>query len=80
MLKLTVAVLVFAIAGSASAAGWRSLRLDGSSEARLEKSLAELREGLTNGRRYAFTRALNDIWLQGTKSAAAEQRDYTTAD
>ena len=35
MLKLTVAVLAVALAGTASAAGWRSLRVDGSSEASL---------------------------------------------
>ena len=80
MLKLTVAVLAVALAGTASAAGWRSLRLDGQSEAGFDQSLAEFREKLTNGRRYAFTLALYDIWDQGTKTAEAEQREYTAAD
>jgi hypothetical protein len=80
MLKLTIAVLAVALAGTASAAGWRSLRLDGSSEASFEKSLAELREKLTNGRRYAFTLALHDIWQEGTKNAEAKQHEYTEAD
>ena len=80
MLKLTIAVLALALAGTASAAGWRSLRLDGSSEAGFEKSLAELREKLTNGRRYALTLALEDIWQEGTTTADAEQREYTAAE
>jgi hypothetical protein len=80
MLRLTVVVLAIALAGTASAAGWRSLRLDGSSEAGFEKSLAEFREELTNGRRYAFILALHDVWEQGTKNAEAEQREYTAAD
>ena len=33
MLKLTVAVLATVLAGTAGAAGWRGLRVDGSSEA-----------------------------------------------
>ena len=80
MLKIALAVLAIALAGTASAAGWRSLRLDGSSDAGFEKSLAEFREKLTNGRRYAFTLALQDIWAQGTQSAEANQREYTAAD
>ena len=40
MLKLTVAVLAVALAGTASAAGWRSLRIDGSSDASFTTSLA----------------------------------------
>jgi hypothetical protein len=80
MVKLTIAVLAFALTSTATAGGWRSLRIDGSSEAGFEKSLAEFREKLTNGRRYAFTLALQDIWYQGTKSAEADQREYTTAD
>ena len=80
MLKLTIAVLAIALAGPASAAGWRSLRIDGSSEAGFEKSLAEFREKLTPGRRYVFTLALQDIWRQGTRSAEADQREYTKTD
>jgi hypothetical protein len=80
MLKLTVALLTVALAGTASAAGWRPLQLDGSSEAGFERSLAEFREKLTPGRRYAFIRALHDIWDHGTSKAEAEQREYTAAD
>jgi hypothetical protein len=80
MLKLTVAVLAVVLVSTASAGGWRSLRIDGSSDAGLEKSLTEFREQLTNGRRHAFGLALQDIWLQGTKSAEADGREYTAAD
>jgi hypothetical protein len=80
MLKLTVAVLAVALAGSASAAGWRSLRVDGTSEAGFAESLAAFEKKLSPSRRYAFTLALQEIWLQGTKKANAEQRTYTTSE
>jgi hypothetical protein len=80
MLKLTVTVLAVALAGTASAAGWRSLRIDASSEAAFEQSLAEFDDKLSPGRRYVFAEALKDIWAAGTGAAQAEQRDYTEAD
>ena len=80
MLKLTVAVLVFAIAGSASAAGWRSLRTDGSDEASFTKSVAALQDKLSPARLHVFNSALQDLWTQGTESAEAQQREYTSAE
>lgn len=76
MLKLTVAVLAFALAGTA-AAGWRDLRVDGSSEDAFLKSLEAFNEKLSPARRYVFREALKDVWLQGKKQADAEQREYT---
>src|ERR1044072_7943400 len=76
MLKLTIAVLAIALAGTASA-GWRDLRVDGSSEESFASSLEAFKEELSPARRYVFREALKDIWLQGEKVAAAEQRDYT---
>jgi len=80
MLKLTLAVLAVALAGTASAAGWRSLRVDASSEAAFEQSLAVFKEKLSPARRQVFGEALKDIWVKGSQEAAAEQREYTTAD
>jgi len=80
MLKLTVAVLAVALAGTASAAGWRSLRVDASSEASFTESMAAFQEKLSPARNYVFLRALQDIWVQGTKSAEAEQGEYTDSD
>jgi hypothetical protein len=80
MLKFTVAALAFAFASSASAAGWKSLRVDGSSEAAFAQSLEAFKEKLSPVRRYVFGEALKDIWLQGTKKAEAEQREYTASD
>lgn len=77
MLKLTVAVLAFALAGSASAAGWRDLRVDGSSEDAFAKSLGAFKAKLSPPRASVFGEALKDIWIQGAKAAEAEQRDYT---
>jgi len=39
MLKFTVAVLAAALAGTASAAGWRDLRIDASSETSFDQSV-----------------------------------------
>lgn len=80
MLKLTVAVLICAIASSASAAGWRSLRTDGSDEASFTKSVAALQDKLPPARLYVFNLALQDLWVQGTQSAEAQQREYTSAE
>jgi hypothetical protein len=80
MLKLTVAMLAVVLAGSASAAGWRSLRIDGSSEASFESSVAAIKEKLTPGRRWVFTMALQDIWAQEAQKAGADQSEYPKAD
>lgn len=80
MLKLTMAVVAVALAGTASAAKWRDLRVDGSTEEAFAQSLAEFKESLSPARRYAFGEALKDIWAQGVKAAESEQREYTTAD
>jgi len=79
MLKLTIAVLAVALAGTA-AAGWRDLRVDGSSEEAFAKSLEAFKDKLSPARGYVFGEALKDIWIQGTKQAEADQREYTDSD
>jgi len=79
MPKLIVAVLALVLAGTASAAGWRLLRIDASSEASFAKSVEEFREKLTPSRRVAFVRSLQDIRLHG-ELAVEGQREYTDAD
>jgi len=76
MLKLTVAVLAFALAGSA-AAGWRDLRVDGSSEGAFARSMTAFKDALSPSREYVFGEALKDIWTQSATAAEAEQREYT---
>ena len=80
MLKLTVAVLAIALAGTASAAGWRSMRIDASSEASFTESVAALQEKLSTARSYVFALALQDIWMQGREEATAAQRAYTASE
>jgi hypothetical protein len=80
MLKLTIAVLAVVLASSASAAGWRDLRVDASSEEAFAKSLESFKDELSPARRYVFGEALKDIWVQGVKAAEAERRDYTAED
>ena len=80
MLKLTIAVLAVTLAGTASAAGWRSMRLDASSEASFNESVAALRDELPRVRRQVLEQSLKDIWAQGTQAAAAGEREYTIDD
>jgi hypothetical protein len=80
MLRVTFAVLAIVLAGSASAAGWRSLRIDASSEATFNESVATFQEKLSGSRRVAFAQSLQDVWREGTKLAGEQQREYTTAD
>jgi hypothetical protein len=79
MLKLTVAALAVVLAGTA-AAGWRDLRIDGSSEAAFAKSLDEFKDKLSPAHGYVLGEALKDIWVEGEKQAAADQREYTDSD
>jgi len=80
MLRLTVAVLAFALAGTASAAGWRKLQIDASSEAAFNQSVATFQKKLSPSRRAAFAGSLRDIRAEGTRRATAEQRAYTRAE
>jgi hypothetical protein len=79
MLRLTVAVFAVALASSA-AAGWRGLRVDGSSEQAFAQSLEAFNDKLSPAHRYVFGEALKDIWVQGERAAQAEQREYTDSD
>jgi hypothetical protein len=80
MLKITLAVLAVALAGTASAAGWRSMRIDASSEATFDASVSALRDKLPKVRREVLDLALIDIWVEGAQAAAAEQRDYPASE
>jgi hypothetical protein len=73
-------VLAIALTGSASAAGWKDLRIDASSETAFEQSLAEFKDELSTKRRHVFGQALNDIWVKGREEALAAQREYTAVD
>ncbi len=71
MLKLAVAILAIALAGSASADEWRALRVDASSNAAFKRSLAAFKDALSPEQRQAFGDALKDIWA-GTE----RRKDY----
>jgi hypothetical protein len=76
MLKLIVSVLALALAGTA-AAGWRDLRVDGTSEEAFAQSMAAFKQELSPARQYVFGEALKDIWIQSATAAEAAQREYT---
>ena len=80
MLKLTIAFVAVALAGTASAAGWRNLRIDASSEASFGESVATFQDKLSPSRRVAFERSLQDIWRERAQQATAEQREYTSVE
>jgi hypothetical protein len=80
MLRLTIAVVAIVFAGSAGAAGWKSLKVDGSSETAFAESLSVFKDKLSPTRRYVFGEALKDIWVQGVKQAEADEREYGAAE
>ena len=80
MLKLTFVIMGVALAGTASAAGWRSMRIDASSEASFNESVAALQDKLPRVRRRVLEQSLQDIWAQGMQAAVAAEREYTRAD
>src|SRR5262245_49929312 len=80
MLKFTIAILAVALAGSASAAGWRSLRVDASSKESFDTSVAQFKEKLPPARYQVFLMALADIWERGTENAETQQGQYTDND
>jgi hypothetical protein len=83
MWKLTVALLAIAVVGSASAAGkigWRTLQVDGSSEAGFTASVAEFKDKLSPARYQVFLMALKDVWELGAKTAEDAQREYAASD
>ena len=80
MLKLTLAVLAVVLAGAASAESWRDLRIDASDEAAFKASVALFQSKLSPSREHAFNRALQDIWVQETEKASADQSEYTSSE
>ena len=80
MSKVIIAALAVALVGTASAAEWKDLRIDGSSEAAFNESLATFSRELSPERQHVFSSALMDIWLRGTVDAQADQRQFTVAD
>ena len=80
MLKLTVAVLALALAGTASADPSSSLRVDASSDAAFKQSLAVFKDDLSPEQRQAFGDALKDIWIVGTQAAENTGGKYREAD
>ena len=77
MVKTIVTVLAVIFAGTASAGGWRDLRVDGSSEEAFAQSMEAFKEKLPRQRRYVFVLAMQDIWVQGVEAAKATDREYT---
>jgi hypothetical protein len=73
-------VLAVVLAGSATAAGWRELRVDGSSKEAFAQSLEAFKDKLSPAREYVLGEALKDLWAQRVKTAEAEQREYTAED
>ena len=80
MLKVMYVLLAVALAGTASAAVWRKLQIDASSEGALKQSVATFQKKLSPSRRAAFAGSLRDIEEEGKTRARAEQRDYTRAE
>jgi hypothetical protein len=70
--KILFATAIMILAGSAGAREWRELRIDASSQARFEQSVARFQRALPKMRRQLFELALADIRLTSMGSAAGE--------
>ena len=68
MSKLSLLVVVMALAGCASTHGSRALRVDGTSQANFEESVAALRESLGPNQRLRFQIALEQISNTGSRA------------
>jgi hypothetical protein len=80
MLKLALVVAALVFTSSAAAAGWRDLRVDGSSDDAFAASLAVFKDKLPAARAFVFGEALKDIWARGSLAAAAGEAEYTPGD
>jgi hypothetical protein len=54
--------------------------IDASSEGSFNESVLALKEKLPPVRRHVFEQSLLDIWVQSTKAAEADGREYTAGD
>lgn len=77
MLKLTIAIVAIALAGSASAQGWR---LDAGSHRAFKRSLEAAKDELSPENVELLAGALKHIWAEGTKAAEVQQRRYSDKD
>jgi hypothetical protein len=66
------AIAVVAVPSVCSAAGWRGLRIDGSTPAAFERSVGSLQERLTKRRRAKLEAALAIIWFRQTSADAGD--------
>lgn len=75
MPKLTICAAAAVLAGCASTSGWRSLRIDGSSQTSFDESVALFQQELSPKRRDLFEISLVAVWLADTVSAGDFDRD-----
>lgn len=71
MVRLALLMTVAMVAGC-STAGWRSQRIDGSSQPAFERSVALLQERLPSRRRADFETSLAVIWLRDAIAGAGD--------
>jgi hypothetical protein len=69
MSKLAILVATFALTACASTSEWRTLTMDGSSEAAFEESISLLDQELPKTRNRMFALALVDIVRTGAEEA-----------
>lgn len=69
-----------ALAGCASTGIWRDLRIDGSSESSINKSVFLIQQELPAYRRERFDMVLADLWITGNLNAEIAGTDYSEND
>ena len=80
MRKIVFSIVVMALGGCASTGGWRTLRIDGSSQSSIDRSISLIQQELPAFRREGFDMVLADLWITGTLNAEAEGAEYLEND
>lgn len=80
MSKVAYTVIGLALAGCASTDGWRTLRIDGSSQSSIDRSVSSIQQQLPASRRERFDMVLVDLWITGTLNSEAAGAEYTEHD
>ena len=75
LVVVSLTVLMLAGAASASANGWRALRIDGSTASGFEQSVAEMRQNLPYNRGVLFDLVLEDLKARFATADVRKQVD-----
>lgn len=80
MREIIYSAVTIALCGCASAGEWRTLRIDGSSQSSIDRTVSLIQQELPENRRERFDMVLADLWITATLDAEAEGAEYLEED